>query len=270
MTETTLNEVAREQYPTTYQENLTEIEPSSKPLKTVDDAYQALQERKESIPEKSGKKIARAVKKSEIESSDYPEETPEQVFTHEDFETLQLVQQEFANVHSDIALWRAGVAQIPEIEKTDKARAEALKQESREVQKYLQKRWDDLSSLAQELQSKQWKVYLSKEQKKLNRALPGLDIGELRSYLTEAGFTKHEIDTAADHRLIVLAEKARQWDEHISGSGTKPKPRVRAVKNSGSKQRPRNNVEKLEARFKKSGKIDDALEYMRAKKEARA
>lgn len=71
-------------------------------------------------------------------------------------------------------------------------------------------------------QKAQWTKRLNEESERLGEKIPEFKdpakrpvfMDRLKSYLrTEIGYTDAEIDRAADHRDIVVAEKARLWDE---------------------------------------------------------
>lgn len=88
----------------------------------------------------------------------------------------------------------------------------------------------------------------------------------LRSYAVEqAGFSDEEASKAYDHRILVVLDKARQWDAHqaalksaqtkLRGARQVPAPAARQpARRPAAAQR-----DAAQKRFDKSGRIDDAV-----------
>lgn len=79
-----------------------------------------------------------------------------------------------------------------------------------------------VSALQQKEQEDAWQKRVSEEAKKLGEHIPEFKdeskrepfMQRLRGYLkSEIGYSEDEISRAADHRDIIIAEKARKWDE---------------------------------------------------------
>lgn len=95
---------------------------------------------------------------------------------------------------------------------------------------------------------------------------------EIRSYLKETGFTDDDLKSVTDHRAILIAHKAMQWDK-----AQKAKAQVvqeAKVKNVPKVQKPGTPTRvdpKLAAvsaateRFRNSGKVDDLAAVLRAR-----
>jgi len=86
----------------------------------------------------------------------------------------------------------------------------------------------------------------------------------LRSYLVDkVGFTPEEVDTAADHRSLLVAEKARKYDELMGKVATAKKrvsdapsmPSGRAARQPTGK---RSQAAQAQNRLKQTGSVDDA------------
>ncbi len=94
----------------------------------------------------------------------------------------------------------------------------------------------------------------------------------LTDYLLKQGFTQEDINTAYDHRLLVIAEKARLHDE-AKGKVDVTKKRLRRVpkitKPGTPKDTSQTNQEQVNAirsRLGKSGDLNDAVALLRAKR----
>jgi hypothetical protein len=91
-----------------------------------------------------------------------------------------------------------------------------------------------------------------------DKAKSGMD--DLRGYLRETGWTDGEIDSASDHRSIVLARKAMLYDREVKTANAEQKRVVRIGKRQikpGAKQDPaqsqRDGIKAEMASFRKSG-----------------
>ena len=99
--------------------------------------------------------------------------------------------------------------------------AEARRAELREMAENLTQRHESIKQREEGLhaaalgrQIEQAQAHLDSERKKLNTAMPDLDADQLTTFLTDdLGFAENEIANVADHRLIVMAEEARQFRE---------------------------------------------------------
>ena len=127
---------------------------------------------------------------------------------------------------------------------------------------------------SQKTQQQQMQEIATREQENLLRALPTWrdnevrqsEQGKMREYLLSAGYSPDEIDQAYDHRTIVLAHKAMQFDA-MAKKGTTAKKRVVKIGNKkvlkpGAKrtkaQTQQDAEAQLRAKLKKSGDHRDA------------
>lgn len=127
---------------------------------------------------------------------------------------------------------------------------------------------------SQQTQQQQMQEIATREQENLLRALPTWrdnevrqsEQGKMREYLLSAGYSPDEIDQAYDHRTIVLAHKAMQFDA-MAKKGTTAKKRVVKIGNKkvlkpGAKrtkaQTQQDAEAQLRAKLKKSGDHRDA------------
>lgn len=127
---------------------------------------------------------------------------------------------------------------------------------------------------SQQTQQQQMQEIATREQENLLRALPTWrdneirqsEQGKMREYLLSAGYNPDEIDQAYDHRTIVLAHKAMQFDA-MAKKGTTAKKRVVKIGNKkvlkpGAKrtkaQTQQDAEAQLRAKLKKSGDHRDA------------
>lgn len=94
---------------------------------------------------------------------------------------------------------------------------------------------------------------------------------KLAEYLLGQGFAREDVLGASDHRLILLAEKARRWDEIKSSSDVARKKvaKVPKVMKPGApkpqEQQAKEKQQKLRNRLKQSGSIEDAYAVLKAR-----
>ena len=96
---------------------------------------------------------------------------------------------------------------------------------------------------------------------------------ELSNYLLKNGFSKAEVDTTSDSRIVHLARKAWLYDNISNKSnivkkkvGSAPKM-VKAGTPKGKVNINRKNKENAFSKLKKSGKIGDAVNFLLASKQ---
>lgn len=127
-----------------------------------------------------------------------------------------------------------------------------------------------LQAQAQNEQQQNLQQYIRTEQERLAQALPEwkdeskAKAGKtaMREYLQSFGYNDAEIGTVADHRMVVIADKARRYDELIKRSAQTTK-RVeklptRVERPGNSESRGSNGRDEAIKRVSKSGSIDDA------------
>ena len=119
---------------------------------------------------------------------------------------------------------------------------------------------------------KDWQAAIARETEKLKVALPDFGDAEkgkqLRADLvayaksSTFNFTDDDLAGVTDHRLLVLLDKARRWDE-----AQRRKPRIEdkidraldAIKPSATKSKPKTgDTERLQQRLTQTGSVDDA------------
>lgn len=95
---------------------------------------------------------------------------------------------------------------------------------------------------------------------------------KLAEYLPTQGFSRDEIMGASDHRLLVLAEKARRYDEGQTKTDVARKKLAKVPKvmkpgaSKPSDQLGREKADKLTARLRQTGSLDDAYAVLQARK----
>lgn len=248
---------------------------------TLDAAYERLQEAKDNTEQEMedaglGKPPAESAPDEEaetnLESTPDTGETDGAMWSNEDVQTISLIQQEHQRFQQDLAAFAQAKQQdLKAIAGDDKKKLSELQSQMQEAERELRERYEALNQAAQGVKEKadnrtrqQAEKALKREKAKLEKAVPGLDRKALKTYLTgQIGFAESDLKNITDHRALLVAEKARKYDELMKN---KPKPKVRAVKGGQSTQKPQNNIQKLEARLKQTGKIDDAYKLLEAKK----
>lgn len=122
---------------------------------------------------------------------------------------------------------------------------------------YSQAQQQQQAQTAEQMQS-----MLQKEQAALSDKLPNLDRASLNTYLKgDLGYTDSELSQVYDHRLVVMAEKARLYDQQAKqGKVAKKK-----IKQLPKLQKPARQVkakatgmDKAKSRFRKTNDVKDA------------
>lgn len=135
----------------------------------------------------------------------------------------------------------------------------------------------------QELQGQQ-QEHVAAEIEALNEQMPKVSAdwgnpqtlpaakARLSDYLLRSGFTQDDINNAYDHRLLIMAEKARLHDEaKVKVDVTKKRIRKvpKVMKPGAPKDAGQANVEQVQnaqRALRKSGALDDAVALLRAKR----
>lgn len=167
---------------------------------------------------------------------------------------------------SDPAEWAAKSQEV----KDRQAQIQEAKQE-------LAKSWQAQTETMRAEQVEKLGEHLARERDALLQAVPEWrDEGAfdterkvMREYLSGVGFADNEIDNATDHRLIVMARKARLYDEQqaqtsvarkkVAKVGKIVRPGSASVKQAGKQD----TLTKLQGTLRKSGKVEDAAAIIR-------
>lgn len=244
---------------------------------TVDTAYELLQDMKDEREEAQQRAEQHSSQRETIE----PEEGDEQqqsdaVWSTQDFQTFAQLERDIAQYQQDLALFQQLEAQgIDALAKGDRDKAIAIRVEMSEAKSELAQRGQALGQIAQAAQSKasqkttdQVTRYLNAEKAKLAKVLPDLDGKVVARYLMGKRFSREEIGSISDHRVIEMAEKARRYDEMQSGrklvvpkTGMKPQQRAQT--------KPRSDMRAAQDRLKESGRLEDALELLTLRKQGK-
>lgn len=136
--------------------------------------------------------------------------------------------------------------------------------------------YDHVQTLQSQEQAQALARGLQEEQRKLQEKIPDWS-DELKTnlakYLVESsGFSLEEVSQAYDHRLIVLAEKARKYDlaqqsqkKVVDKVVQAPKKKVLPVKAKNPVNVQRGKINQLAGRLKKTGDIKDAAAILEAR-----
>ena len=169
---------------------------------------------------------------------------------------------------TDPAEW---AAQQQVLTQRQSAIEQAKAQADEAVQHFLQEQQSQLQLQQQEL--------LQRESAALLEAIPewrdpdakkkGQD--DLRDYLVSAGFSSDEVTSAVDHRLIVLARKAQQFDQRERQVETAKKKVLRFARKTATPGKAQsNNTVRAQRRdaarqtLRKTGRVDDAAAAIRS------
>lgn len=116
---------------------------------------------------------------------------------------------------------------------------------------------------------------LAEETKKLEAALPSLGTVEAKTnlinYGLSLGFSKEEIGSVADHRILVMLEKARMFDslnETKKAKPLAPVPKVTKSKSAsltGSEQKAQ-FIKKTETEFSNTGSVESLAKLLSEKR----
>ena len=122
------------------------------------------------------------------------------------------------------------------------------------------------------------KQYLAQQQQKLQMALPELAdkktgpklAQSIREYAMKVGLTKEEASNITDHRMVVMLNKARMFDELSSSKlslakkkvSKAPKKAVRSGNPSSKAERQQESRAQKRARVKQTGSVDSLVELL--------
>lgn len=154
-----------------------------------------------------------------------------------------------------------------------RAQIEDMKREA--IQSYQQTAYQQANESAAEMQER-----FQREEQQLLEKLPEWrdqakaeqSKRQLVTYLTGQGFDPEDVANAVDHRLIVMAEKARKYDEMQGKTKTAMKKvaKIPKVLKPGAPKPPEavktEKVGQLRQRLQKSGNIEDAYRLLQARR----
>jgi hypothetical protein len=141
----------------------------------------------------------------------------------------------------------------------------------------IRQRHTQVTSELTEAEKAEHEKMLEREREALNRVMPELfdesNQKAMTSYLVSQGFTADQVAATADHRYLVMAEKARRFDEMTAKSA---KPKSKKIPKVSKKKSPRKDISadsqhlaKLKKRAVQSGKDADMAVYLKAKKQSK-
>jgi hypothetical protein len=120
-----------------------------------------------------------------------------------------------------------------------------------------------------------WQGQLRQEAQKLKEVMPELTDAnarqQLAGYLRQYGYSGEELSQLVDHRVLVVAEKARRYDELMSRKQDVLKPQAKAAPMQKPQGKPGAPSAKAEARkramesLRKSGSLRDAARLIEAR-----
>lgn len=245
---------------------------------SIDAAYEWLKDREEER-EYETKPAAAPIHAEEPDyvSGKYESDAPEAVWSTSDVQQFTHLQQEIARFEHDMALFRKiKAAGVDELAKGDKAKAAALRHQIAEAERELTERQQAIAGAAQQAQgrvgeitTKQAQKLLKAEQEKLTKALPDIDMKQAVQYLSGLGFTKQQLATVTDHRLVILAEKARRYDMQGGQAPNLTIPKAKPGKGALRLVGRQGQIKAAEEKLRASGKMEDAMKLLELKDKAR-
>jgi len=148
-----------------------------------------------------------------------------------------------------------------------------------------QVRWGQLQNTGKQLTQAQgietaakMKVYQAKEAKALHLAIPDLADptkakaiqGKLREYSLASGLSEKEVKSITDHRLVVMINKARLYDEMMSEGkklATKklkkaPTKVLKKGQPDTASDRKTQALKDKRARLKRTGSVEDGVDWL--------
>ena len=159
-----------------------------------------------------------------------------------------------------------------------KERQDAIKASKQE----LQEKWKAQVETQQAEAKQQLQTHLQRERDALLVAIPewrdeakfDSERKELRDYLSRSGFNDQEIESAVDHRLVLMARKAMMFDQQQTSASLSRKKVAKVAKRVVSpgttqgKQAAREDVlDRLKAQHKKTGNVDSAASLIAARRQ---
>ena len=174
-----------------------------------------------------------------------------------------------------------------DLRENDPAEYSAKKTELQErkdrIERMKQEAYDEYKQNVEQQQSQsqqEYSQYIQQEQEQLLEKLPEwkdseqakAEKGKIVEYLKNEGFSDQDVQAASDHRLVLMARKAMLYDQQQAKTEPARKkvakvPKVMKPGTPKSNEQVNNErLEKQRAKLKKSGKLDDAFELLRASK----
>ena len=227
--------------------------------------------------------------------SDYTRKTQEVSEQRKEFDAMkQNMAQEYQQIQAERQQYTqalqslmegsmAGIDQFANVDwevlkETDPIEYVTRKEEFREAQEKVQnlQREQHMAQQRHHAQSQhEHRQMLQQETTALVTALPEWgdsskqpDIAKnIRSYATENGFTKEELDSLVDHRSILVLLKAQKYDQlqnsDVRGKKLKNKPRVIRSGTGGSKKSDSKSQRAVKMkRLQSTGHVDDAASIL--------
>lgn len=133
----------------------------------------------------------------------------------------------------------------------------ARHQQGKDALATMRKQLDDEIATVQAQQSQAMQAQVAQEQVLLFQAEPEWDQArsqEVVNYLHNLGFTPQEVGSVVDHRLVLLADKARQFDAAKKAQKVRPAPKVKTLVPRRQSKKSNGALERLA----QTGHLDDA------------
>lgn len=239
----------------TWEENFDDQKPY---YRNVDEAMDALSEHREAVEE-----VSKYVEEDELSTKSKTERSETYSPNEEELALAGNIQSQAAQLQHDIDVYQSTISQIDmnALRQSDPARWVQIREEMAEVEKDLGDRAYQLVEAKQNIELNQGKRILAGEREKLLKAAPELADpnvqSELREYLLKSGFTREEIESATDHRLVLSNYRAMKQEKQESGRG-----KVIPTKKGGKKSNLPSNVVEAKERFKRTRTMNDYMNYI--------
>lgn len=175
-------------------------------------------------------------------------------------------------LESQLAQWKS--VNWSELAQTDPMQYLSLHHQYTEAKDAFQSQMQNLSLMqqqAQEVAQQQRAQRLQMEAQAMKQAIPewkdqtraSAEMGELKTFLSSAGFAPAEVDGVTDHRHVVIARKAMLYDKLMASGKQKVATAPSPTAKPGSAAKPKSNeTQKLRDSLKRTGRGEYAAELI--------
>lgn len=233
----------------------------SKHFNNVEEALEDMQAKREADAD-----VARHVQRTETAEKNEKSASESFELKGEDSEKISQYQKEYGSFASEYQTFVQAAASVDwdSLKNSNPGEYVYLKQQMDEAQSALEKKYNTLTEAGKGLQKSIASGVLERERSKMLEKAPELAepavLEELKDYMLSNGYTREEIEGAADHKLVLAAYKAMQADKQ-------PKTKGRILYKGNRKSEDPGlplNVVNAQQRFESTRSLGDLLALMDA------